>query len=74
MAPGAAISDYCVVGLGSVVTRPIPETYSLVAGVPARRQRALEAADDELIFGKTRPDLPDEYCLRDRPLDAAAAE
>jgi acetyltransferase-like isoleucine patch superfamily enzyme len=60
LAPGARVPDCCIVGLGSVVTGPIHERYSLVAGVPARRQRALTAEDRELIFGKTRPDLPDE--------------
>lgn len=60
MAPGARIPDCCIVGLGSVVTRPVHENYSLIAGVPAKRQRALRPDDYELIFGKTRPDLPDE--------------
>lgn len=60
MAPGSGIPDCCVVGLGSVVTRTLTESYSLIAGVPARRQRALDAEDLELIFGKTRPDLPEE--------------
>jgi acetyltransferase-like isoleucine patch superfamily enzyme len=62
MAPGARIPDCCVVGLGSVVTEPIAEGYSLVAGVPAKRRRALTSADCEFIFGKTRPDLPHEIC------------
>jgi acetyltransferase-like isoleucine patch superfamily enzyme len=60
MAPGARIPDCSIVGMGSVVTRPIEESYSMIAGVPARRRRALNAEDYELIFGKTRPDLPDE--------------
>jgi acetyltransferase-like isoleucine patch superfamily enzyme len=60
MAPGARIPDCCIVGIGSVVTRPILEAYSLIAGVPATRQRALTAGDHELIFGKTRADLPEE--------------
>jgi acetyltransferase-like isoleucine patch superfamily enzyme len=60
MAPGASINDCCIVGMGSVVTRPIAESYSMIAGVPARRRRGLKAEDYELIFGKTRPDLPDE--------------
>jgi acetyltransferase-like isoleucine patch superfamily enzyme len=60
MAPGAKIPDCCVVGIGSVITRPIAEPYSLIAGVPAKRRRPLDEDDCELIFGKTRPDLPDE--------------
>jgi acetyltransferase-like isoleucine patch superfamily enzyme len=35
-APGASVPDYCIVGLGSVVTSGISESRSLVAGVPAR--------------------------------------
>jgi acetyltransferase-like isoleucine patch superfamily enzyme len=69
MAPGARIPDCSVVGLGSVVTRPIEERYSLIAGVPAKRRRALTAEDYELIFGKTRPDLPDQ----DYPVIESAA-
>ena len=60
MAPGARVPDYCIVGIGSVVTRPITDSYSLIAGVPAKRRRGLNKEDYELIFGKTRKDLPDE--------------
>ena len=60
MAPGARIPDCCIVGMGSVVTKPFSCTYSLIAGVPAKRRRALTDEDHELVFGKTRPDLPDE--------------
>lgn len=60
MAPGAAVPDCCIVGLGAVITKPITQSYSLVAGVPAKRRRALDKEDMALIFGKTRPDLPDE--------------
>ena len=60
MAPGASIPDCCIVGLGSVITRPHRECYSLIAGAPAQRRRALREQDYELIFHKTRPDLPDE--------------
>lgn len=60
MAPGARIPDCCIVGLGSVITRSLDTPYSLIAGVPAKRLRALDEEDRKLIFGKTRPDLPDE--------------
>lgn len=60
MAPGARVPDCCIVGLGTVITKPLNDPFSLIAGVPARRQRALNEEDCELIFGKTRPDLPDE--------------
>jgi acetyltransferase-like isoleucine patch superfamily enzyme len=60
MAPGSRIPDYSIVGLGAVVADPLLESYSLFAGVPARRRRALGSGDLKLIFEKTRPDLPDE--------------
>jgi len=60
MAPGARVPNCCIVGLGSVITRPLTEEYSLIAGVPAKAQRRLCGEDYELIFGKTRRDLPDE--------------
>lgn len=60
VAPGAALADCCVVGLASVLTGSHREPFSLVAGVPARRVRELTGADAAMIFGKTRPDLPDE--------------
>jgi len=63
MAPGARVPDCCIVGLGAVITKPLSEPYSLIAGVPAKRQRALDEDNCELIFGKTRPDLPEESAL-----------
>jgi acetyltransferase-like isoleucine patch superfamily enzyme len=59
-APGARVPNCCIVGLGSVITRPLSEEYSLIAGVPGKAQRRLRGEDYELIFGKTRRDLPDE--------------
>ena len=60
MAPGARIPDCCVVGLASVITKAFDESFQLIAGVPAKPRRALTPDDYELIFGKTRRDLPDE--------------
>lgn len=60
MAPGAQIPNCCVVGLASVITKAIREPFQLIAGVPAKARRTLTPDDYELIFGKTRPDLPDE--------------
>jgi acetyltransferase-like isoleucine patch superfamily enzyme len=60
MAPGAHIGDCCVVGLGAVVTRGSIESNWLIGGVPARPLRQLKTDDYELVFAKTRPDLPDE--------------
>ena len=71
-APGTAIPDRCILGMGSVVTKAhgADEAHSLIAGVPARRRRALGPEDDELIFAKTRKDLPDDYLT---PAHAQAA-
>lgn len=75
MAPGAQIPDCCIIGLGSVITGKICESYSLVAGVPAKRRRGLNADDVELIFGKTRADLPDEkYPVPPEEVLASAGE
>lgn len=60
IAPGAEIPDCSIVGLASVITRPLQPSYSLIAGVPARVVRALTEADYPYIFGKTRRDLPEE--------------
>jgi acetyltransferase-like isoleucine patch superfamily enzyme len=74
MAPGARIPDRCILGMGSVVTKAHgdDEAYSLIAGVPAKRRRGLGPDDEEMIFAKTRKDLPDDY-LEDEPLAQAAA-
>ena len=33
--PGASVPDYCVVGMGSVVTKAFAEEYKLIGGNPA---------------------------------------
>ncbi len=71
MAPGSRIPDCCIVGIGSVITRPLNDSYSLIAGVPAKRRRDLNKEDYELIFGKTRPDLPDEELPFSTPSELA---
>ena len=60
-APGAMIPSRCIVGLGSVVTGPIEEEGSLIAGIPARVMRSLTEGDLEMIGRKTRKDLPDDF-------------
>lgn len=60
MAPGAGIPDCCVVGLGSVITHHHTQAFSLIAGVPARVRRPLTSDDYELLFAKTRPEIPDD--------------
>jgi acetyltransferase-like isoleucine patch superfamily enzyme len=64
MAPGANIGDCCILGLGAVVIRGSIDDNWLAGGVPARPIRPLTTEDYELIFAKTRPDLPD-HALQD---------
>ena len=66
VAPGAKIGDCCIVALGAVVTRGSIDSHSLIGGVPARPIRQMRNEDYELIFGKTRPDLPDQALQDDR--------
>ncbi|MBI1763011.1 MAG: hypothetical protein HYR56_16410, partial [Acidobacteria bacterium] len=60
VAPGARVAACCVVSIGSLLSQPLSESYTLIAGVPARALRRLTPEDYVLIFDKTRRDLPDE--------------
>lgn len=42
--PGVSIGNYCVVAAGTVVTKNIPD-YSVVAGVPAKIVKVLDAKE-----------------------------
>jgi acetyltransferase-like isoleucine patch superfamily enzyme len=55
--PGASVGPYCVVGLGSVITKSFVDEYRLVAGVPARDIKPLDEAGRVLVEFTTRPDL-----------------
>jgi len=60
IAPGVQVADCTIVGLGSVISSTLADPFTLAAGSPAKVVRALTEADADLLFGKTRPDLPDE--------------
>jgi len=60
LTPGCTIPSCSVLGIGSVVTKPLTEEFCLYAGAPAHRIRPLGPEDYDLIFLKTRPDLPDQ--------------
>src|SRR5215469_14466036 len=66
VAPGVHVGDCCIVGLGAVVIRGSIESHRLIGGVPARPLRRLRNEDYELIFSKTRPDLPDQILEDER--------
>jgi acetyltransferase-like isoleucine patch superfamily enzyme len=60
MAPGTSIPSRSIVGIGSVITSQLLEEGKLIAGVPAKPIRDLDADDRFLIERKTRPDLPED--------------
>ena len=59
MAPGSAIPERCIVGIGAVIVDAIELPEHLIGGVPARAIKALSEEDLFLIERKTRDDLPD---------------
>jgi acetyltransferase-like isoleucine patch superfamily enzyme len=67
--PGITIADCCLVGMASVVTSNIGPSFTVAAGHPARRMRAVRPDDEDTLFGKTRKDLPD---LEHPPIPVAA--
>lgn len=60
MAPGSSIPSHCMVGMGAVVTRPLHDENSFIAGVPARVVRPLSKHDHALLDWRWRLDLPDD--------------
>lgn len=56
-APGASVGDYCVVALGSVVTKKIDESWTLIGGVPAKPLKQLDEESKVFVTYPTRPDL-----------------
>jgi carbonic anhydrase/acetyltransferase-like protein (isoleucine patch superfamily) len=60
VAPGASVADCCMVGIGSIVAANFTEPFTLISGSPARLVRRLTPADGDVLFTKTRNDLPDE--------------
>lgn len=60
IAPGGSIPSKCIVGLGSVVTRPFDREFHLIAGVPASEVKELDKDGRFLTERKTRNDLPDD--------------
>jgi acetyltransferase-like isoleucine patch superfamily enzyme len=60
MAPGSSIPARSIIGIGSVITTCIDGEGKLIAGVPAKAIKDLNADDKFLIERKTRVDLPDD--------------
>jgi acetyltransferase-like isoleucine patch superfamily enzyme len=60
IAPGGAVPSRSIVGIGSVITSQLTQEDHLIAGVPAKPVKQLDAEDRFLIQRKTRNDLPDE--------------
>ncbi len=60
IAPGGGIPSRCIVGIGSVITKQLEGENHLIAGVPAKPIKQLDAEDRFLIEHRTRPDLPED--------------
>lgn len=60
IAPGGSIPSRCIVGIGAVIVGQLTEENYLIAGVPAKSVKPLDAEDMFLIEQKTRADLPDD--------------
>lgn len=60
MAPGSAIPEKCIVGMGSVVSKKFVNQDRLIAGVPAAEVKELNEDGRFLTERKTRNDLPDD--------------
>lgn len=52
-----SVGDYCVIGLGSVITKPIVGDWGVVAGMPAQYLKPLDEESKVLVTYPTRPDL-----------------
>lgn len=66
--PGLSLGEYCLVGMGSVVTRDVP-AHGLVMGNPARL-RGLVARNGERVWTAEEPgELPPEGTRIDCPDD-----
>ena len=59
-APGSSIPSKCIVGIGSVIVDSFIAEGQLIAGVPGRHIRWINDRDCELLFDKTRLDLPEQ--------------
>lgn len=57
MAPGSRVGPHCVVGMGSVITSGFEQDHVLIAGVPAKVIKPLDANGLRLVTFPTRPDL-----------------
>jgi acetyltransferase-like isoleucine patch superfamily enzyme len=64
----ADVGRHCVVGAGSVVTRPLPD-YAIAAGVPAReiRFRDPEPAPSRRVGAIVEPEVPLPSDVRSQP-------
>jgi len=60
MSAGAVVAGCSIVGMGSVIVRPLEPRFSLFAGVPAVHKRTLAPGDYSTIFRRSRNDLPDD--------------
>jgi len=72
VAPGAVVSPFCIVALGSVLSGRIGPLRSLIGGNPAAVVRTLRERDLFLVTRKTRNDIPDDVASALLPDDLRA--
>lgn len=58
--PGSSVGEYCVVGLGSVITKKLAGDWSLITGMPGRIKKTLDEDSRHLVTHPTRPDLEEK--------------
>jgi acetyltransferase-like isoleucine patch superfamily enzyme len=54
---GSSVGEYCVVALGSVITKTIEGEWMIVAGMPAAAKKPLDEDSKVLVTYPTRPEL-----------------
>lgn len=65
MVPNSCVGDFCVVGLGAVITKKLYGKYKIVAGIPAKEIKDLDESSRALVEFPSRPDLdtPSEHTM-----------
>ena len=57
---GSSIGEYCVLALGSVVSKNIEGSWKVIGGMPAKVLKDLDEDSKVLVTYPTRPDLDDQ--------------
>ncbi len=57
LAPGAQLGDFCILGMGAVLVGDGP-ARAVLAGVPAKQLRVIDASDEATLRKKTKRSIP----------------